>query len=90
VEDGVDPVHRPHEPVAVSDVPDEEPDVSPVAQPLALVELLRLVPSEDPDNLGVEPEEVVDEAGADRAGPAGDEDPLAAEAWAGGDRGSSR
>jgi hypothetical protein len=89
VEDDVDPVHRPVEPVAVADVADEEADVAPVLQPLALVELLRLVPAEDPDDRRIALEEPLDEPGADRAGAARDEDSRAAERSAGGDRRSS-
>ena len=89
VEDDVDPVHRPVEPVAVADVADEEADVAPVVQPLALVELLRLVAAEDPDDRRVALQEPLDEPGADRAGAAGDEDARAAERGAGGDRRSS-
>jgi len=89
VEDDVDPVHRPVEPVAVADVADEEADVTPVVQALALVELLRLVPAEDPDDRRVVLQEPVDEPGADRAGAARDEDSRAAERGAGGDRRSS-
>ena len=57
-----------------------------VAQPLALVELLRLVAAEDADDLGLGAEELVDQAGADGPGAAGDEDAPAAEGCAGGDR----
>jgi hypothetical protein len=89
VEDDVDPVHRPAEPVAVADVADEEADVAPVVQALALVELLGLVPAEDPDDRRVVLQEPLDEPGADRAGAARDEDSRAAERGAGGDRRSS-
>jgi hypothetical protein len=87
VEDGVDPVHRTDQAIAVAHVADEEPDVAAVAQPLALVELFRLVASEDPDDLRLLAEKMIDEPSADRPGPAGDEDSLAAERWRGGDRG---
>jgi hypothetical protein len=89
VEDDVDPVHRPVEPVPIPDVADEEADVAPVVQALALVELLRLVPAEDPDDRRIVLQEPLDEPGADRAGAAGDEDSRAAERGAGGDRRSS-
>jgi hypothetical protein len=89
VEHGVDAVHRPDQAIAIADVADQEPDVGSVAQTLALIELLRLVAAEDPDDLRLETEEMVDEAGPDRARTAGDEDPLAAERCAGGDRVSS-
>jgi hypothetical protein len=89
MEDRVDPVHRPEEAVAVADVADEEADVRPVLEPLALVELLRLVAAEDPDDRRVVLDQLVNEAAPDRPGPAGDEDPLAAERRAGGDGRSS-
>jgi hypothetical protein len=89
MEDGVDPVHGPDEAIPVADVTDQEPDVAPIAEALALVELLRLVPPEDPHDFRLEPEEVVDQARADRARTAGDQDSLPAEGDAGSDRESS-
>jgi hypothetical protein len=42
--------------IAIADVADEEADVRPGAQSLALVELLRLVAAEDPDDLRIDGE----------------------------------
>ena len=48
VEDEVDALHRPVEPVTIADVADQEAQVLPPGVPLALVELLGLVAPEDP------------------------------------------
>jgi hypothetical protein len=77
VEDDVDVLGGTHEPVAVADVADEEAHVAPSPEVLALVELLRLVTTEDPDDRRIRGEELPHEAGAHGAGAAGDEDALA-------------
>ena len=53
--------------------------------PLALVELLGLVASEDADDTGLELEQAIDEAGADRARTAGDQDAATPVGLGGGD-----
>ena len=73
VEDEVDALHRPVEPVTIADVADQEAEIPSSGVPLALVELLGLVAPEDTDDTGVELEQAVDEAGADRARTAGHE-----------------
>ncbi len=65
VEDRVDLLGRADQAVAVADVTDEEAHVAPRTQPLALVELLGLVPSEDPDDGRVGLQQLLDQAGAD-------------------------
>jgi hypothetical protein len=74
VEDGVDPLDRPEQAIAVAHVADQEADVPPRAVALPLVELLGLIAPEDAHDLGLESEEMIDEAGTDRAGAAGDQD----------------
>ena len=61
------------QPVAIADVADEEPHVAPRPEPLALVELLGLVATEDPDDVGVRFEDRVHQPRTDGPGPAGDE-----------------
>jgi hypothetical protein len=78
VEDRVDPVHRPDEAIAIADVADEEADVAAIDQPAALVELLGLVATEDPDDFGSRVQESIDEPRSDRPGSARDEDALTA------------
>ena len=73
MEDDVDVLGRPHQPVAVADVADQEADVRTRSEPLTLVELLRLVAPEDAHDRGVGLQEVLDEAGSDRSRSPGDE-----------------
>ena len=74
VEDDVDALGGAQQPVAIPDVADEEAQVRPLAEEAALVELLRLVAPEDPNDRDIGLEEAPDEVGADRPGTAGDED----------------
>src|SRR5688572_25230450 len=73
VEDEVDALHRPMEPVTIADVADQEAEILPPGVPLALVELLGLVAPEDSHDACLQFEQALDEAGADRARTAGDE-----------------
>src|SRR5947199_6261852 len=73
MEDGIDVLRRARQAGAVAHVAHEEPHVRTRAQPLALVEVLRLVAPEDSDDLGARRDQRVDERRADGAGAAGDE-----------------
>jgi hypothetical protein len=74
VEDDVDAFHRPHEAIPIADIPDQEADVGQVPVALALVELLGLVASEDPDDPGIQRDQPLDQPSADRSGSSRDED----------------
>ncbi len=64
VEDDVDALARPQHAVAIADVADEEADARS-GDPVALVELLRLVSPEDTHHVGPVRDEVIDQARSD-------------------------
>jgi len=68
-------VHRPVEAVAVADVADEPAQPGVVAEEVAALVLLQLVPGEDDDALGADGvQQVADDRLPERARPSGDED----------------
>ena len=73
MEDDVDVLRGAKQPVAIADVADEEPHVRPGPEPLALVELLGLVPAEDAHDGGVRFEGLLHQPRTDGPGPTGDE-----------------
>ena len=77
VEDDVDVLHRASDAVAVADVADEKAQIASPGMHLTLIELLRLVATEDANDGGVEVQQSLHEARADGAGTAGDEHPAA-------------
>jgi hypothetical protein len=79
VEDDVDALHGPREAIAVTHVPDQQSHVAPAAVALSLIELLGLVAAEHAHDLRLQAEQVVYQAGTDRARAARDENPAAAE-----------
>ena len=75
MDDVVDTVHRPVQPVPVADVADEPAQARVVVEQLAALVLLELVAAEDDDALGVVvAQELGDERLAEGAGAPGDED----------------
>jgi hypothetical protein len=73
MEDDVDSFRRAQQTVAIPDISDKETHITPPPELLALVELLRLIATEDPDDGSFCFEELLDQAGADRARPTRDE-----------------
>jgi hypothetical protein len=76
MEDEVDVFHRPMETITVADVADEETEVAPPGMPLALVELLCLVPAKDADHTRLELQQPLDQSRADGSGSSSHKDPL--------------
>src|SRR5665647_3085886 len=74
VDDVVDAVHGPVEPVQVADVAQEPAQAGVIVEPLAAFVLLELVTAEDDDASGVVVvQELLNEGFAERSRPAGDE-----------------